>query len=83
MAAKRYKLRLYRGLSVKGAEVEVNLDPKNGERLRELLEERVKAVTGTLQVDLSAGWRLHVLGLHGGPIHAKVSVDSAGRTVIR
>jgi len=83
VAAQRYRLWLYRGMTRKGPDVEMNLDPKDDARLRELLEERVKAVMGTLRLDLSAGWELHVRGLGGGPLHARVSVDRSGRTVVR
>jgi hypothetical protein len=83
MAANRCKLWLYQHGMRKGQEAETNLDPRDDSRLRELLEERVRAVAGTLRLDLSAGWELHVRGPSGGTLHARVSVDKAGRTVVK
>lgn len=82
MGADRYLLRLYRHGLVK-REQETNVDPRSDVRLRELIEEQVKAHTGTLRLDLSDGWQLQVLGVRGGPIRATVHVDAAGRTVVR
>lgn len=82
MAAKRYMLRLYEGMSRRGLEVETNFDRKDKDQLRELLEELVKAVAGDLNRDLSK-WSLHVLSTGGGTLHCRVSVDRAGRTVVR
>lgn len=82
MTAKRYLLRLYKYGSLH-RETETNLDPKDNGRLRELLEQEVKADRGTLDLDLSAGWKLVVHSLGGGRIHARARVDGSGRTVVK
>ncbi len=83
MAVRQYMLRLYRGLTRKGDEVHEYLDVGDDARLRELLIERVTTVMGTRRVRLDQGWELWVLGPGGSPRHARVSVDSAGRTVVK
>jgi hypothetical protein len=83
MAVRRYMLRLYRGLTRKGPEVFEYLDIADDDRLRELLVARVTAVMDTTDVRLDQGWELVVLGPGGSPRHARVGVDSAGRTVVK
>jgi hypothetical protein len=82
VTANRYLLRLFRYGSMR-REVETNLDPKDVSRLRELLEEQVTAVKGTLRLDLAAGWRLVVHSVGGGRKWATVTVDRSGRTVVK
>lgn len=82
MAADRFMLRLYR-FGRERKQWETNLDPADDSRLRELLEEGVSAVHGSLNTDLSDGWRLVVRSLGGGRIWAKVTVDGSGRTVVK
>jgi hypothetical protein len=79
---KRVTLRLYRGMSVKGPEVVTNLDPGDDDVLRGWFDKRVQAVMGTLQLDLSNGWCLHVIDVRGGPIYAKVRVKRNGETAV-
>lgn len=82
MSADRYTVRLFERFS-KRSETEVSLDAADDDRLREVLEERVKAHRGDLKCDLSQ-WRLDVERT-SAPVHvvAKVSVDSSGRTVVK
>ncbi len=82
MVANRYTIRLYQ-LGDLRRQVDTNLDPADNSRLREVLEEQVKAVAGTLRLDLSAGWKLVVLRLGGGQVKATVTVDRSGRTVVK
>ncbi len=82
MVANRYTIRLYQ-LGDLRKQVDTNLDPADDSRLREVLEEQVKAVAGTLRLDLSAGWKLVVLNLGGGMVRATVTVDKSGRTVVK
>ncbi len=81
--ARLYMLRLYRGMSRKGDEIKEYLDPNDNDRLRELLVARVTAAMGTDRVRLEQGWTLWVLGPNGSPLYARVSVDPAGRTVVK
>lgn len=82
MVANRYTIRLYH-LGDFCRQVDTNLDPKDDVRLRELLDEQVRAHKGTLRLDLSAGWKLVVMKEGGGRIHATVTVDKSGRTVVK
>jgi hypothetical protein len=82
MAARRFTLRL-RQHGRQRREWDTNLDPADDSRLRELLEEGVSAVHGSLKTDLADGWQLVVHSLGGGRIWAKVSVDSSGRTAVK
>ncbi len=81
MGAERYTLRLTRHGRQK-REWDTNLDPADNSRLRELLEEGVSAVHGSLRTDLADGWQLVVHSVGGGRIRAKVTVDGSGRTVV-
>lgn len=81
MAAQRHKLRLYRGWS-RRLTVEDVLDPRDPDRLRELFLALVEQATRSRNPDYRH-WRLDVVDISGGPIRAKVSIDRAGRTVIR
>ncbi len=83
MAVRPYLLRLYRGITRKGPEVTEHLNVRDDGRLRELLVARVTAVMGTSKIRLDQSWELWVLGVNGSPVHAKVSVDQAGRTVVK
>lgn len=82
MVAARYTLRLHHYGDLR-REHDTNLDPSDDTRLRELLEEQVKAVEGTLELDLSNAWRLVVHAVGGGRIFARVTVDGSGRTVVK
>jgi hypothetical protein len=82
VVANRYTIRLYHYGDLR-KQVDTNLDPADDSRLRELLEQQVKAVAGTLRLDLSAGWKLVVLREGGGQIKATATVDRSGRTVVK
>lgn len=82
MPAKRYTLRL-RHYGDLRKQWETNLDPADDSRLRELLEEGVRAVEGNLRVDLSNGYQLVVEAEGGGRIYAKATVDGSGRTQVK
>lgn len=82
MPANRFTLRLYQHGDLR-REWDTNLNPADNGRVRELLEEGVKAVAGTLDLDLSQGWRLVVHSPGGGRIHARVTVNGSGRTVVK
>lgn len=82
MNARRYTVRLFER-NTKRTETELNLDPSDDARLREVLEERVKAHRGDLKCDLSQ-WRVEVERTSNPKyVVAKVSVDSSGRTVVK
>lgn len=82
MTADRYLLRLLERGVYKGPFVETNCDPKDDARCRELLEERVKAVRGTLKLDLSH-WTLEICPTSGNRVIRFVSVDKSGRTTFK
>lgn len=82
MTADRYLLRLTERGVYKGPFVETNLDPNDADRCRELLEERVKDVRGTLRLDLSH-FTLEICPTSGNRVIRFVSVDRAGRTVFK
>jgi len=82
MVARRYLLRLYQHRR-QLRQVEDSLDPRDEVRLRELLEREVQVVRGTLELDLSDGWRLVVRTLRGAHTLVTVTVDPSGRTVIK
>ncbi len=80
--ARRYTIRLYRwGLFKR--ETDTNLDPRDDGRLRELLEQQIKAQAGSLRGPIDAGWELRIHSEGGGRIHARVTVDPSGRTVVK
>lgn len=83
MTARRYAVRLYYLTSSKRAEREVNLDPADDGRLREVLEDLVKGVRGNLKCDLSE-WSIRVSTVGGAPYQvAALSVDTSGRSVVK
>ena len=79
MTAERHLLRLTERGVYKGPFVETNCDPADDDRCRELLEERVMAVRGTLRLDLSH-FTLEICPPSGGRVIRFVSVDKSGRT---
>jgi hypothetical protein len=60
----------------------MNVDLDDDGRLREVLEELVVKARGSLKLDLSQ-FRMEVQTLGGGMVRRAVSVDSAGRTVVK
>lgn len=79
-AARRYTVRL-RWRSSMEAQRDVNLDPRDGEALRAVLEELVHAARGTLRLDLSQ-FSLTVHSPGGGRVHAVCRVTPAGATEV-
>lgn len=83
MPARRYTARLYYLTSTKRGEREVSLDPSDDGRLREVLEEMVKAARGNLDCDLSQ-WSIRVSTIGSASYQvAALSVDSSGRSVVK
>jgi hypothetical protein len=80
MAARRYTIRLYRGIK-REAQEDLNLDPADNKMLRKTLETMVKKVHGTLECDLSE-WRIVVHNLGGGMVRARCRVSSSGETKV-
>lgn len=81
MIAKRYTVRLYRR-AVQESQTDVNLDPADDKRCREVLEDLVKAKAGDLNRDLSEWWiRVHTLG--GGQVKATCKVTASGSTEVK
>jgi hypothetical protein len=82
MAADRFTLRLHR-FGRERKQWDTNLDPTDDSRLRELFEDGVSVVHGSLNTDLADGWQMVVHSVGGGRIWAKVTVDRSGRTVVK
>lgn len=78
MAAERYKVQLLDGGS-RLTELETNVDPRDYEAVRALLERLVKEKRGTLRLDLSR-YRLQIAIPYGRPVY--VSVNGGGETTI-
>jgi hypothetical protein len=80
--ARMHTLRLYRGLRLLRT-VDAPLDPNNNELVQTIFLDQVKIWCGTLhRVDLSR-YKLHVVGLNGGPRHVVVTMKYSGEWVIK
>ena len=82
MTAGRWSVQLYQRGSRVGDRIDMNIDLDDDRRLREVLEELVVKARGSLKLDLSQ-WRMEVQTAGGGMVRRFVSVDSAGRTVVK
>jgi hypothetical protein len=82
VTADRYTIKVYRNGRRQGDPVDLNLDPTDDARCREVLEDLVKQRAGTLKLDLSQ-WSMDVHRLGGGMVRRTVSIDPSGRTVLK
>jgi hypothetical protein len=82
VTAARFTLQLYRNGSRQGGPVDLNFDPDDADRCREVLEQLVKNRAGHLDLDLSS-WSVDVHRLGGGVVRRSISIDSSGRTVVK
>lgn len=84
MNARRFTVRLYErsGLLWRPrTSTDLNLDPRDDDRLREVLEERVKDHKRTLRLDL-AKWSIRVTDQRRREV-ARVEIDASGRSVVK
>lgn len=81
MIAPRYTVRLHERTTMR-RQKDMNLDPTDDKRLREVLEELVKEEKGDLNRDLSV-WSIVVHSLGGGQIKAKCLVTGSGATEVK
>lgn len=82
MVVKEYTIRLYRGGSRVGNDTDVPLNLDDEGRLREVLDGLIKKATAGGNVDVSQ-FRMEVCNKGGGMVQRFVSIDSAGRTVVK
>ena len=82
MTADRYTIKIYRNGRKQGDPMDMNFDPTDDQRCREVLEDLVKQRAGSLKLDLSQ-WSLEICRLGGGQVRRTVSIDPSGRTVCK
>lgn len=82
MSAGRWSVQLYQRGSRVGDRTDMNVDLDDDGRLREILEELVVKARGSLKLDLSQ-FRMEVQTAGGGMVRRAVSIDSAGRTMVK
>lgn len=81
MNARRFTVRLYERTTMR-LQKDLNLDPADDKRLREVLEELVTEHRGDINTDLSV-WSIVVHTLGGGQIKAKCLVAASGSTEVK